>query len=287
MFLNYGDSEHSQSIGYMNKNVDLEINSCGMYRLDPGNDLEACRPGGRNDYQLIYIASGKGYFYFDSLKNPLEVAAGNMVLYPPHALQKYEYHGNDCATIYWIHFTGAKIDGLFQKFDLDPDSHTIFSGTESYYALAFEQIILELQLQKKFYKESTQMLFTHIIALVGRHQQELTQNRAFSQNEVTQCMYYLREHYRDNINIESYVKGRGYSTSSFFRKFKSHTGMTPLQYLLEIRLSYASKLLESTNLQINEISELIGYDNALYFSRLFHRHIGESPREYRERFRKE
>ena len=72
-----------------------------------------------------------------------------------------------------------------------------------------------------------------------------------------------------------------------FRKFNSHTGMTPLQYLLEIRLSYASKLLESANLQISEISELVGYDNALYFSRLFHRHIGERPREYRDRFQKE
>lgn len=75
--------------------------------------------------------------------------------------------------------------------------------------------------------------------------------------------------------------------SIFFRKFKSHTGMTPLQYLLEIRLSYASKLLESTNLQISEISEFVGYDNALYFSRLFHHHIGECPREYRDRFQKE
>lgn len=145
---------------------------------------------------------------------------------------------------------------------------------------------LQLQLQRKFYKESTQMLFTHIIALAGR-QQELTQSNSFSPNEVTQCMYYLREHYREAINIEEYIKAKGYSTSSFFRKFKSHTGMTPLQYLLEIRLSYASKLLESTNLQISEISEFVGYDNALYFSRLFHHHIGECPREYRDRFQKE
>lgn len=63
--------------------------------------------------------------------------------------------------------------------------------------------------------------------------------------------------------------------------------MTPLQYLLEIRLSYASKLLDSANLQISEISELVGYDNVLYFSRLFHHHIGERPLEYRDRFQKE
>ena len=43
-------------------------------------------------------------------------------------------------------------------------------------------------------------------------------------------MYYLREHYREAINIEEYIKAKGYSTSSFFRKFKSHTGMTPLRF---------------------------------------------------------
>lgn len=97
------------------------------------------------------------------------------------------------------------------------------------FSIRYGCFCLELQLQRKFYKESTQMLFTHIIALAGR-QQELTQSNSFSPNEVTQCMYYLREHYREAINIEEYIKAKGYSTSSFFRKFKSHTGMTLLRF---------------------------------------------------------
>lgn len=61
--------------------------------------------------------------------------------------------------------------------------------------------------------------------------------------------------------------------------------MTPLQYLLNIRLTNAKKLLETTDYSINEIALIVGYDNALYFSRLFHKHVGVSPREYRETYR--
>lgn len=83
--------------------------------------------------------------------------------------------------------------------------------------------------------------------------------------------------------METYIAQNYFSVSSFFRKFKLYTGMTPLQYLLDIRLANAKKLLESTNYSIGEVASLVGYDNALYFSRLFHKHVGISPKEYRKK----
>ena len=54
-----------------------------------------------------------------------------------------------------------------------------------------------------------------------------------------------------------------------------------LQYILNIRMSNAQALLESTNYTINEISNIVGYDNQLYFSRLFRKQKGMSPKQYR------
>lgn len=281
MFLNYANSQHDHPAGYMNKSISLEINSCGTYRLSAKNELETCRPEGRVDYQLIYIASGRGYFYFHNSIKPTIVEAGNMILYQPNEFQKYEYYGKDHANIYWIHFTGRDIDKLFLKYGLDANQSIISSGTESFYSLTFDQIILELQLQKKFFEESIVLLFSHIIMIAGRYSHELSHGRLIPLNEIEDVIVYFREHYQEKINVENFVEARGYSVSSFFRKFKKYTGMTPLQYLLQIRLSYATKLLETTNFQINEISGLVGYDNALYFSRLFHKHTGMSPKEYR------
>ena len=63
------------------------------------------------------------------------------------------------------------------------------------------------------------------------------------------------------------------------------TGITPLQYILSQRISNAQLLLESTDYSISEISNLVGYDNPLYFSRLFCKQRGMSPRNYRDMIR--
>lgn len=81
--------------------------------------------------------------------------------------------------------------------------------------------------------------------------------------------------------MEEYAKTHHMSISTLSRMFKHHTGLTPLQFLLNIRLSAAKNLLKDTNLTISEISSMVGYDNPLYFSRLFHKHVGITPRDYR------
>lgn len=284
MFINYANSINDTPNGYINKNDAICINSCGTYRLITRNELETCRPEGRIDYQLIYIASGKGYFYFNDSAKPTVVEAGNMVLYHPDEFQKYIYYGKDHTDIYWLHFTGSGLDALFRKYEIDLSQSIIQSGIKSFYAQTFEQIMLELQLKKKFYEESTALLLSHLLMTVGRHNQELSPYSIVPSNETEAATAYFHEHYRENINVEDFISARGYSVSSFFRKFRQFTGMTPLQYLLNIRLSNAMKLLETTNFPIKEIALLVGYDNALYFSRLFHKHVGVSPKEYRESF---
>jgi AraC family transcriptional regulator of arabinose operon len=117
--------------------------------------------------------------------------------------------------------------------------------------------------------------------MMGRYNHDISNHTLIPSNDIEDITTYFHEHYSENINVENFILSRGYSTSAFFRKFKLYTGMTPLQYLLRIRLSNAMKLLETTSLQINEIAALIGYDNPLYFSRLFHKHFGISPKDYR------
>ena len=286
MFLNYANSPEDKPEGNANKDKLLFINSCGTYRLYTKPRLQTFRPNGRVDYQLIYIASGKGYFYFHN-DSPTVVDAGNIVLYRPGDTHQYVYYGKDCPDIYWIHFTGSDIAGLLRKHGIEPEQRVIAAGTSSGYAHIFERIIAELQLQKDFYEEASAVLFMQLLLLIGRSARESAPDREnLLSEEIHLAAIYLHEHYREAINIESYIEGKSISTSSFFRKFKQYTGMTPLQYLLEIRLSNAKKLLETTDYSINEISFLIGYENALYFSRIFHKHVGLSPKEYRKSVRK-
>ena len=95
-------------------------------------------------------------------------------------------------------------------------------------------------------------------------------------------MHFFRNNYNTEINVEEYAVSRGMSASNFFQNFKQITGLSPLQFIVRLRLSNAQNLLENSNLTIAEISNDVGYENPLYFSRLFHKHIGVSPSEYRK-----
>ena len=67
----------------------------------------------------------------------------------------------------------------------------------------------------------------------------------------------------------------------FIRCFKRYMGVTPMQYLISIRMNRAKELLRNTDYSIQEISSLVGYENPLYFSRLFQRQTGRPPSVYR------
>ena len=72
------------------------------------------------------------------------------------------------------------------------------------------------------------------------------------------------------------------SVSYFLKKFKEVTTKSPMQYILAIRINNAVSLLESTDYNVTEISTIIGYDNPLYFSRIFKKQKGVSPSDYRK-----
>ena len=69
----------------------------------------------------------------------------------------------------------------------------------------------------------------------------------------------------------------------FIRSFKRYTGVTPLQYITTIRINKAKELLKDSGYSIQEIGSLVGYDNQLYFSRMFKKQTGCSPSQYREK----
>ena len=98
---------------------------------------------------------------------------------------------------------------------------------------------------------------------------------------------YFHEHYNEPINIEEYAQSRHTSISLFMRNFKKVYGVSPKQYILNIRMNNAQNLLESTNYTVAEIAAIVGYDNALYFSRIYHKQKGQAPSDYRKKMKEQ
>ncbi len=96
---------------------------------------------------------------------------------------------------------------------------------------------------------------------------------------------FFHENHNKPICIEEYAAEHHMSVSWFIRNFKKYTEMTPTQYILSLRISNAQTLLESTNYNVTEITDIIGYNNPLYFSRIFKNESGMSPSEFCKQLR--
>ncbi|MDD5674612.1 MAG: AraC family transcriptional regulator [Chitinivibrionales bacterium] len=73
----------------------------------------------------------------------------------------------------------------------------------------------------------------------------------------------------------------GVSMPHFNRLFKQAVGMAPMRYLISQRVAWAARLLQETGLSIKQVAVSVGYENQLYFSYVFKRHTGFSPKAYR------
>lgn len=93
---------------------------------------------------------------------------------------------------------------------------------------------------------------------------------------------YFNENYNTKISIDDYAESLHISTNWFIHNFKQYAGMSPVQYILSLRMVDAQSLLEWTNYSIKEISKIVGYENPLYFSRVFKKEIGKLPVQYRK-----
>ena len=71
----------------------LIVTCCGNYRIKKRSEVVTHRPKGRRDYQLLYIASGKGHFFINGEEKT--VSAGNIIIYLPDQPQEYVYYRED------------------------------------------------------------------------------------------------------------------------------------------------------------------------------------------------
>lgn len=97
---------------------------------------------------------------------------------------------------------------------------------------------------------------------------------------------YIEEHLYDDPRLEDAASLVGMTTTSFSRFFKLRTGKTLMEYIIDLRIGNASRMLIDTSRTIAEICFECGFNNVSYFNRIFKKRKGSTPREFRNHFRK-
>ena len=148
------------------------------------------------------------------------------------------------------------------------------------YPELFDGIIRELQLKRTGYSSVCAGKAMELLSRIGRSAADGGQGPDSRMEDV---LAFFHQNFQEEIQVRECARRFNMSESWLIRCFRQRTGMTPQRYLTDIRLNQAKELLAASSLNIGEIAAVVGYENALYFSRIFRKYVGVSPREYRER----
>lgn len=177
--------------------------------------------------------------------------------------------------------------------DLPPDNHTfvdeydylnnhlvLYDGMAYYDQL--NSILDEFATQRILYKETSSGLLKSILAQLYRHSIASTTQAT---KAVTRIMAYINANYHKNLNNKQFSEMTGYHEYHLNRLFMKHTGFTIHQYILNVRIIQAKKLLQNTDLPLSAIADKIGFNSNTHFSSYFKQIVEMSPFEFRNRFK--
>jgi len=259
----------------------LIVTASGHRKPTPNRMVETERPNGRGDYQLLYIASGKVHFYFSGQKQI--VSKGNMILFRPGEPQIYYQQGPDKPEIYWVHFTGSDVEQILDYYQIPKGQNVFYAGTKPDYQWLYNQMIKELQLRRINFEDAMVLNLQHIFLTINRYLREKDKIGTEMLAVIDHATHYFYENYNRNIVIEDYAKEHNVTSHWFTQSFKKITKSTPMQYIISLRITSAMNMLDNTDYSMARIAEAVGYDNPMYFSRIFKKHTGMSPSDYKKK----
>ncbi len=260
----------------------LYINSCSMdsYRLQGVDDFYLDRK--RDDWYLMYFTAGRANVVFDGKE--YTVKKGDILLFEPGYPQKLHRKREDDAVNYYVHFGGYAASEILRDCGL-ARSGIYNLGEDPLVLDTFVHLIVAFTLGNDI--PYVNYLFSKILMHISAHREE-AQNRVHMteayDNKVIMGLMRLdwEAKHSENPTMKKYADISGYGMSQFVRSFKATTGKTPTRYMIDSKISKAKELLLTTSLPMNQVASLCGYNDPLYFSRIFKKRVGVSPREYRK-----
>jgi len=238
-----------------------------------------------DEYILLYIANGSGTFSSGRQKN-IRLNTGCMLLLFPGEWHNYEPDPSTGWDEYWIGFQGDNIETLVQNGFFSEQKKVFNVGPSLEMVQLFRMAISSATEQKAGF----QQILGGISNLLLGMTHSLDKLQSFDQRQpmrsINNAKLIMFENSHTNITVEEISRRIHMSYSSFRRNFKQYTGLSPHQYLQEIRIQKSKELLAATNLTCQEIAYKTGYESPIHFNVTFKKKTGLTPIKYREYYQK-
>ncbi len=256
----------------------LQLNSSGATVLKGAgqNDVfRVYRPEGRVDFYIVMIGKCEA----DAVVNGVtyQLKENDCIIYFPDDSQDYSLHfGGDsfktCA--YWVHFCGTAAFELMKKAGFERSCIVRSASADA--IRSFDAVI-------RAERNGDEMgMIANLTKVVAAVSPKSGKKESESVRLVRAEAGFISKNRTEDIDFDKCAARCNLSRSRFTHVFTEIYGLSPYRYMLSLRLEQATDLLLYSTLSIGEIATQCGFNDSLYFSRLFSKNFGISPSRYRD-----
>jgi len=232
------------------------------------------------EFQMIYITNGEGVFESEKTKQ-VRVKAGSVILLFPNERHRYKPDDQTGWDEYWIGIKGSFIENLLLAGYLKPDNACIKIGFDSEVLNLFHEIIEHTRLERPGYQPLISGAAIHLLGMLHAITKQSNMGNVEHEQVIIKAQLLFRANINNNFSAEQAAQELNVGYSWFRKHFKSHTGLSPGQYYLQLKIEHAKTLLTKQNSSIKEIAFQLRFDSAIYFSKVFREKTGLKPTAYR------
>lgn len=254
---------------------DLYPTSFGYYPKAHGHQMQRDL---HDDHLLIYCLGGTADLQVEG--RPHRIGRGDLVLLPRDCVHRYQADEDDPWSIFWVHFEGALSDSFIENFGYSFEQPTLPLGVQPRVVEDFETLLAVRQsgFSQKVYihvANHLRRLLTYIAVQIAKARHG---HQPLNLDEIHGQMLH---HLHGQLDLDQLATHVNLSRFYFAKRYKELTGCSPIQRFIRFKMEHAAYLLDTTRKPIAGVARELGYEDAYYFSRLFKKVIGLSPRDYR------
>lgn len=231
---------------------------------------------------IIYCLDGQGWLRSDTRRWSIE--PGDLIIAPRSKAHAYGAVPTNPWEILYVHFGGDEAQELLQFAGVSLSEHSVIPiGQQSSLIALFNE--MHTTLISGYTLHHLLMASACIRHMLARLAMLYTFSGPKSSRElnVENIINLMLARLTESCTLDELAAEAHMARTTFSRHFREKTGYPPIDYYLRLKIQKACELLETTDMQIAEVSHFLGYTDSHYFSRLFKKYMAVAPSHYRSR----